>query len=104
MSIWTSPEFYTSPIKLPELWDNSVGRSSLVMYQWICNHVDGDVELLVYSFGHVDWRSYQHLVMQQRQEFLQPLVEFVTTAFEPSKKSRTRWEALHVLARVTGTN
>ena len=75
-----------------------------MIYQWICHHVDGDVKLLVYSFGHVDWRSYQHLVMQQRQEFLQLVVEFITTALKPSKKSRTRWEALLVLARAIGMN
>ena len=64
----------------------------------------GDVKLLICSFGHVDWRSYQHLVMQQRQEFLQLMVELITTALKPAKKSRTHWEALLALARVTGIN
>ena len=63
----------------------------------------GDVKLLICSFGHVDWRSYQHLVMLQRYEFLQSLVEFITTALN-TLMSRTRWEALLVLARVIGIN
>ena len=61
----------------------------------------GDVKLLVCSFGHVDWRSYQYLAMLQRHELLQILVELMTTACN-TVTSRTHWEALLVLARVTG--
>ena len=41
--------------------------------------------------------------MLQRHELLQFLVEFMTTACN-TVTSRTRWEALLVLARVTGMN
>ena len=76
--------------------------SVLVNYQWICHHV---VEMSNYWYAVLDMLiggAINILVMQQRNEFLQPLVAFITTALKPYKKSRTHWEALPVLARVTG--
>ena len=72
--------------------------------QWICHHV---VEMSNYWYAVLDMLiggAINIWLCSKRQEFLQLVVEFITAALKPYKKSRTHWEALPDVVCVTGIN